>query len=140
MASKVTPSIPGAPSLLLAISYAARSVSILRTWTYSPQKRQDGSAFALTYILRLRSCKSMDAFIISSSPSLGRSHYKWQGPFAPRSLLRFVAVGSEEAPIEGLASVRRSNGTCSFPAFRFHEWFRVIRREGISETRLTSLN
>ena len=31
-------------------------------------------------------------------------------------------VGSEEAPIEGLASVRRSNGTCSFPAFRFHEW------------------
>jgi len=34
----------------------------------------------------------------------------------------FAAVGSEEAPIEGLASVRRSNGTCSFPAFRFHEW------------------
>ncbi len=32
------------------------------------------------------------------------------------------SVGSEEAPIEGLASVRRSNGTCSFPAFRFHEW------------------
>jgi hypothetical protein len=49
-------------------------------------------------------------------------------------------VGSEEAPIEGLASVRRSNGTCSFPAFRFHEWLREIRREGISETRLTSLN
>src|ERR1700730_14355142 len=52
----------------------------------------------------------------------------------------FIAVGSEEAPIEGLASVRRSNGTCSFPAFRFHEWLREIRREGISETRLTSLN
>jgi uncharacterized protein GlcG (DUF336 family) len=32
-----------------------------------------------------------------------------------------IGVGSEEAPIEGLASVRRSNGTCSFPAFRFHE-------------------
>src|SRR5262245_60258645 len=32
----------------------------------------------------------------------------------------FVAVGSEEAPSEGLASVRHSNGTCSFPAFRFH--------------------
>src|SRR6202521_5782614 len=53
---------------------------------------------------------------------------------------RFSGVGSEEAPIEGLASVRRSNGTCSFPAFRFHEWLREIRREGISETRLTSLN
>src|SRR5204862_6404098 len=51
----------------------------------------------------------------------------------------FHSVGSEEAPIEGLASVRRSNGTCSFPAFRFHEWLREIRSEGISETRLTSL-
>src|SRR5205814_9214711 len=60
MASKVTPSTPGAPSFCLAISYAARRVSILQTWTYRPQKRQDGSAFALTYILRLRSCKSMD--------------------------------------------------------------------------------
>jgi len=48
----------------------------------------------------------------------------------------FSAVGSEEAPIEGLASVRHSNGTCSFPAFRFHEWLREVRREGISETRL----
>src|SRR6202158_1873746 len=90
MASKVTPSIPGAPSFFLAISYAARRVSILQTWTYSPQKRQDGSAFALTYILRLRSCKSMDAFVISSLPSrmwetlqmAGRGHY------SPSSLLR----------------------------------------------------
>src|SRR5271169_287541 len=64
------------------------------------------------------------------------------GSAANRSALfvGFSAVGSEEAPIEGLASVRRSNGTCSFPAFRFHEWLREIRREGISETRLTSLN
>src|ERR1700720_1688552 len=41
----------------------------------------------------------MDAFIISSSPSLGRSHYKWQGPFAPRSLLRFVANTDPSAPL-----------------------------------------
>jgi hypothetical protein len=47
-----------------------------------------------------------------------------------------LGVGSEEAPIEELASVRHSNGTCSFPAFRFHEWLREVRREGISETRL----
>ena len=33
----------------------------------------------------------------------------------------FLTVGSEEAPIEGLASVRRSNGTCGFPAYRFHK-------------------
>src|ERR1700750_3467811 len=69
MASNVTPSTPGAPSFCLAISYAARRVSTLQTWTYRPQKRQDGSAFALTYILRLRSCKPLDAFVISSLPS-----------------------------------------------------------------------
>src|SRR3954470_7162044 len=34
MASKVTPSTPGAPSFCLAIAYAARRVSILQTWTY----------------------------------------------------------------------------------------------------------
>src|SRR6516162_9128631 len=33
MASKVTPSTPGAPSFCLAISYAARRVSTLQTWT-----------------------------------------------------------------------------------------------------------
>src|ERR1700752_2583507 len=83
MASNVPPSTPGAPSFVLAISYAARSVSILQTWTYRPQKRQDGSAFALTYSLRLRSCKSMDAFVIASLPSLRWRQCKWQGPFAP---------------------------------------------------------
>src|ERR1700722_12054951 len=80
LASKVTPSIPGAPSFLLAISYAARKVSILQTWTYSPQTRQDGSAFALTYILRLRSCKSMDAFVISSLPSPMLETLQMAGP------------------------------------------------------------
>src|SRR5437773_1622979 len=58
MASKVTPSTPAAPSFCLAISYAARRASTLQTWTYRPQKRQHGSAFALTYILRLRSLQS----------------------------------------------------------------------------------
>src|SRR5262252_1548789 len=33
-------------------------------WTYSPQKRQAGSAFALMYSLLLRSCKLTGAFII----------------------------------------------------------------------------
>src|SRR5438477_11887414 len=80
MASNVTPSIPGAPSFCLAIAYAARRVSILQTWTYSPQKRQDGSAFALTYSLRLRSCKSMDAFVISSLPSLTLETLQMAGP------------------------------------------------------------
>src|ERR1700730_5745695 len=35
---------------------------------YSPQKRQVGSAFALTYRLLLRSCRLMGAFIISPLP------------------------------------------------------------------------
>src|SRR5438067_10304279 len=39
-------------------------------WTYRPQKRQVGSAFALTYRLRLRSCKPMGAFVISPLPPI----------------------------------------------------------------------
>src|ERR1700730_4864158 len=35
---------------------------------YSTQKRQVGSAFALTYILLLRSCKLMGDFVISPLP------------------------------------------------------------------------
>ncbi len=34
------------------------------------QKRHDSSAFALAYILRLRSCRSMDVFIISPLPPI----------------------------------------------------------------------
>src|SRR6516164_608667 len=83
MTAKVTPSTPGAPSFFLASAYASRSVSILQTWTYKPQKRQDVSAFALTYSLRLRSCKSMDAFVISSLPSRLRETLRTEGP--PRS-------------------------------------------------------
>src|SRR5215469_18336228 len=80
MASNVTPSIPGAPLLLLAIWQASWSVSILQTWTYSPQKRQVGSAFALTYILLLRSCKRMGAFVISPLPPVCWSSCTTAGP------------------------------------------------------------
>src|SRR5215467_5377944 len=83
MTAKVTPSTPGAPSFFLASAYASRSVSILQTWTYKPQKRQDVSAFALTYSLRLRSCKSMDAFVISSLPSRLKETLQTAG--SPRS-------------------------------------------------------
>src|SRR5712692_6800294 len=92
MASNVTPSIPGAPLLLLAIRYASWSVSILQTWTYSPQKRQVGSAFALTYRLLRRSCKLMGVFVISPLPSLLLEPAQQQGRFAPRTLLRFIAT------------------------------------------------
>jgi hypothetical protein len=49
-----------------------------------PQKRQDVSAFALTYSLRLRSCKLMDAFVISSLPSRLKETLQTAGP--PRSV------------------------------------------------------
>ena len=52
----------------------------------------------------------------------------------------FPAVGSEEAPNEELASVRRTNRTYSFPVSGFHERAFAICSEGMSETRLTSLN
>src|SRR3984893_12780544 len=94
MTSNVTPSIPGAPSLLLAIWQASRKVSILQTWTYSPQKRQDGSAFALTYRLLLRSCKLTGAFVISPLPPFCWNCYKQQGSLAPRTLLLFIATMS----------------------------------------------
>ena len=55
-------------------------------WTYNPQNFQDVSAFALTYILRLRSCKSMDAFVISSLPSL------WSETLQTAGLLRSTGV------------------------------------------------
>src|SRR5215468_8810027 len=66
----------------------------------------------------------------SPSPRRRQKAHQKSGSFAPPPLHGINAVGSEEAPIEGLASVRHSNGTCSFPAFRFHEWLREIRREG----------
>src|SRR6202041_2988039 len=83
---KATPSLPGAPSFLLASAYASRSVSSLQTWTYNPQNFQVVSAFALTYILRLRPCKSMDAFFISSLPSL------WSETLQTAGLLRSTGV------------------------------------------------
>src|SRR5215470_6925167 len=80
MASNVTPSIPGAPSFSFAIRYASCSVSILQTWTYNPQKRQAGSAFALTYRLLLRSCKLLGAFVISPLPPILLEPLQTAGP------------------------------------------------------------
>ena len=52
----------------------------------------------------------------------------------------FIGVGSEEAPNEELASVRRTNRTYGFPVSGFHERAFAICSEGMSETRLASLN
>ena len=80
------------PELLffLASAYASCRVSILQTWTYKPQNRQDGSVFALTYSLLLRSCKPMDAFIISSLPSLLSETLQTAGPLRSTSVTRYA--------------------------------------------------
>jgi len=52
----------------------------LQTWTYSPQKRQGGSAFALTYRLLLRSCKLMGGFVISPLPPVLLEPLQTAGP------------------------------------------------------------
>ena len=62
-------------------------------WTYSPQKRQVGSAFALTYRLLLRSCKLMGAFIIHPCLPFWGSRCTQQGLFAPRSLPASATTG-----------------------------------------------
>src|SRR5713101_5802441 len=98
MTAKVTPSLPGAPSLRSASAYAACRVSSLQTWTYKPQKRQDVSAFALTYSLRLRSCKSMDAFIMSSLPSRLKETLQTAGSLAPWALPHFLATKTHPPP------------------------------------------
>src|SRR6516164_3763039 len=61
-------------------------------------------------------------------------------PSLHRHYASFIAVGSEEAPNEELASVRRTNRTYSFPVSGFHERAFAICSEGMSATRLTSLN
>src|ERR1039458_2995634 len=92
MESKVSPSPPGAPRFSLAIWYAACNVSILQTCTYKPQKRQDASVFALTYIFLLRSCKLLGVFVISPLPPICQKSHTQQGAFAPRALPRFIAT------------------------------------------------
>src|SRR5882762_3173719 len=51
------------------------------------------------YSLRLRSCKSMDAFVISSLPSpMLETLQMAGGPFAPQTLLRFIATTDQPPP------------------------------------------
>ena len=71
----------------------------MHTWTYSPQKRHSWSAFALRYILRLRSCRLVDAFVISSLPSLLSEKRQQQGAFAPRALPRLNATTRPSATL-----------------------------------------
>src|ERR1035437_3840177 len=81
-------------------------------WTYSPQKRQVGSAFALTYRLFLRSCKLMGVFVISPLPSFLLESLPTAGPLcstaitAASSLLRARPPPSRLPSFPGVAGYR----------------------------------
>ncbi len=79
-----------------------------------PQKRQDVSDFALTYSLRLRSCKSLDAFIISSLPSRLKETLQAAGSLAPWALLHFLATKTHPPPSR-LRSVSRFSRLYDLP-------------------------
>ncbi len=57
------------------------------------------SAFALRYILFLRSCRPMDGFIIPSLPPLWSEKRQQQGAFAPRELPRLNATTRPSATL-----------------------------------------
>src|SRR5436190_16601845 len=103
MASNVTPSIPG-PHRFVWPSHTLRAGSpSYRRGRIAPKNARTVQPSPLTYSLRLRSCNSMDAFVISSLPSLRWRHCKWQGPFAPRTLLRFLATPDPAATLSSSA-------------------------------------
>jgi len=70
----------------------------------------------------------------------------WSTPFPPQPPLRTCPRCSAGSSVSGrrwracaLATVRRSNCTCSFPAYSFHEDSRFREAiEGINRTRFTS--
>src|SRR5262249_18983576 len=70
MGSQLPPSVRAAPWFSLASPQAAWRVSRLLTCSYNPHNRHDGSALALTYSLRRRSCRVMGALVISPLPPL----------------------------------------------------------------------
>jgi hypothetical protein len=79
----------------------------------SNQKRQDRSAFALTYILRLRSCKSSDAFVISSLPSPMLGTLQMAGPLRSTDI---TPLHRYYAGILDRQTIHRSNDITGFDA------------------------
>ena len=81
------------------------------TWTYRPQNRQDGAAFAFPSLLRCRSCRLMGACVMAPLPPLPQRHATQEGPLAPRAFPRFCAPTD---PSVSLAS------SVDFPVDRFY--------------------
>ena len=106
------------------------------------------SCLFLVTASRMRACACDTASRLCVRTVLCKSAFSLAPPLRSASsaadeatlFARFRAVGSEEAPNEELASVRRTNRTYSFPVSGFHERAFAICSEGMSETRLISLN
>ncbi len=54
---------------------------------------------------------------LGRASSSGRSHYKWQGPFAPRSLLRFVATTHRPSDRSDKVATQVGSLSCPWPLF-----------------------
>ncbi len=81
-----------------------------RSWTYNPQKRLVGSAFALSYRLSLRSCKLLGVFVISPLPPMLFEPLQTAGSplstgITPSSRLRALGI---ESPHRGPHSLRHA--------------------------------
>src|SRR5450759_1689003 len=82
-------------------------------WTYSPQKRQVDSAFALTYILLLRSCKLIGDFVIPPLPPVGLEFVHTAGP------LRSTGITPLHATTGPSATLSSSTDFPASPVIRF---------------------
>ena len=83
-----------------ASSHAACGFPALRAPAHFASRVMGPKAFALTYILRLSSCRLTDEFIGSPLPRfVERRSCVQQGPFAPRALPRFNATTDPAATV-----------------------------------------
>ena len=81
------------PFLAPASSHAACRFPALRAPAHFSSRVMRPMVFALTYTLRLSSCRLTDEFIGSPLPRFfERRNYVQQSPFAPRALPRFNAT------------------------------------------------
>ena len=84
--------------------YSVRQLAVI----LSPQKRQDGSAFALTCGLLLRSCKLMGGFVISPLPPFLLEPLQTAGPLRSAEitpLLRYYRPGRIPLAVHRLPGV-----------------------------------
>src|SRR5207245_5778481 len=94
-------------------------------WTYSPQKRQVGSAFALTYRLLLRSCKLMGAFIFHPRLPFWWSLCTSVGPLRSTVVTPFLRYCCSRPSPSRLPPISWFRQLYAFPLLRLLHWPRA---------------